>query len=90
MAGQCHERAREPAVRIHQLMKILISDNNVKYDNVIMALAISHPDLMPKIRATYGFRMDYVRKLFSDMGYRGKELYLRTRMFTEFPDSSPI
>ncbi len=90
MASQCHERAREPAVRIHQLMKIFISDDHGKYDNVIMALAISHPDLMPKIRATYGFRMDYVRKLFSDMGYRGKELSLRTRMFTEFPDSSPI
>lgn len=74
----------EPVERLKQLMKIIISEEHGKYDNVIAALAIQNIALNHKVQATYEFRMNYLRKLFSDMGYRGKDLSVHTRMCVAF------
>ncbi len=73
-----------PTEQLKQLMKIVILDGHARYDSVVTALAIQNPDLTPKIQATHEFRMSYVRNLLSALGYRGKELSVRTRSFVAY------
>ncbi len=74
----------EPAERLKQLMKLIVLEEHAKYDNVVSALSVQNIALKPKVQATHEFRMDYVRKLFSAMGCRGKELSMRTKMCVAF------
>ncbi len=73
-----------PTEQLKHLMKIVILEGHARYDTVVTALGIQNPDLTPKIQATHEFRMRYVRSLLSAMGYRGKELSVRTGMFVGY------
>jgi len=79
-----------PEARLRGLMKMVISEQHVLYDGAMTALTILNPGLRPKVQASYEFRVAYVRKCFSAMGYRGKDLSTRTRVFVAFMTSEPL
>jgi len=79
-----------PEVQLASLMKMVISEEHSLFDGAITALTIQNPDLTPKVQAGYEFRIGYIRKLFSTMGFRGKDLTTRTRMFVAFMTSESI
>ena len=79
-----------PETQLKSLMKTVIAEQHVLFDGAITALAIQNPDLRPKVQASYEYRITYVRKCFSDLGFRGKELSVRTRIFVAFMTSEPL
>jgi len=79
-----------PGTQLRSLMKMVIAEHHVLFDGAITSLTIQNPDLRPKVQASYDFRIAYVRKRFSAMGFRGKELSVRTRMFVAFMTSEPL
>ena len=79
-----------PETQLRSLMKMVITERHVLFDGAITALTIQNPDLRPKVQASYDLRIAYVRKCFSALGFRGKELSARTRMFVAFMTSEPL
>ena len=79
-----------PETQLISLMTMVISERHVLFDSAVTALTILNPDLKPKVQASYNFRVEYVRKRFAAMGFRGKDLTARTRMFVAFMTSEPI
>ena len=79
-----------PETQLRRLMEMVIAEHHVLFDGAITALTIQNPDLRPKVQASYKYRMAYVRRRFSAMGFRGKELSVRTRMFVAFMTSEPL
>ena len=79
-----------PEKRLSSLMKMVIAEHHVLFDGAITALTMQNPDLKPKVRASYDFRIAYIRKCFSAMGFRGKDLSTRSRMFVAFMISEPL
>ena len=80
----------EPEKRLSSLMKMVIAERHVLFDGAITALTLQNPDLKPKVQASYEFRVTYIRKQFSAMGFRGKDLSTRARMFVAFMTSEPL
>ena len=79
-----------PEAQLNSLMKMVISEQHVLFDSAVTALTIQNPDLKQKVQTSYDFRVDYVRKRFAAMGFRGKDLSARTRMFVAFMTSEPL
>jgi len=76
-----------PEVQLASLMKMVISEEHSLFDGAIATLTMQNPDLRPKVQAAYKFRTSYIRKRFSAMGFRGKDLSTRTRIFVAFMSS---
>lgn len=70
--------------RLRELMQLVIVEDHNRFDAVLSVLAIQNPSLKPKLHAAYEFRINWVRKRFQELGYRGEDLALRTRMFVAF------
>ena len=79
-----------PEKRLRSLMKMVIAEHHVLFDGAITTLTIQNPALKPKVQASYDYRIAYVRNCFSALGFRGKELSVRTRMFVAFMTSEPL
>ena len=79
-----------PEAQLTSLMKIVIAERHALFDGAITGLTMQNPDLRPKVQASYYFRIAYVRKQFSAMGFKGKDLSARTRMFVTFMVSEPL
>ena len=90
VANRLDEDGGGPETQLRSLMKMVIAERHVLFDGAITALTIQNPDLRPKVQASYDFRIAYVRKCFSALGFRGKELSVRTRMFVAFMTSEPL
>jgi len=79
-----------PEKRLNSLMNMVIAERHVLFDGAIAALTMQNPDLKPKVQASYEFRVAYIRQQFSAMGFRGKDLSARARMFVAFMTSEPL
>ena len=79
-----------PDNRLSSLMKMVIAEHHVLFDGAITTLTIQNPDLKPKVQASYEYRINYIRKQLSAMGFTGKDLSTRARMFVAFMTSEPL
>jgi len=79
-----------PEEELRSLMEMVISEEHSLFDGAITALALRNPDLRKKVQECYDFRIGFVRKRFSALGFRGKELSARTKMFVAFMTSEPV
>ena len=79
-----------PDNRLSGVMKMVIAEDHVLFDGAITALTVQNPDLKSKVQASYEFRLAYIRKQLSTMGFRGKDLSTRARMFVAFMTSEPL
>jgi AcrR family transcriptional regulator len=70
--------------RLRALVHEVISKNLTQYDFVMQALAIQEPVVARAIGKVYRRRMAYVASLFAEMGFRGRQLELRTEAFVTY------
>lgn len=70
-----------PEERLRALMQMLVGFRRGYYDVAVRAWAAFDARAARAVRHTDKVRHDYVESLFREIGYRGKELETRTRLF---------
>jgi AcrR family transcriptional regulator len=71
----------EPKVRLEKVMKMVQEHDLGRYDLAIRSWA-KHDDMAQEIvQLVTKTRLDFLRQIFSDMGFEGDELEMRTMLF---------
>ena len=70
--------------RLLMLMEQIVKRQLGRYDIAIRAWAAHDGSASRTVRKADRFRMEYVQSLFSEMGFAGDELALRTRAFVVY------
>lgn len=70
--------------RLLALVHKVIDDNLTEYDFIMQALAIQEPVVARAIKKVYSRRVEYVGSLFAEMGFRGRQLEMRTEAFVTY------
>jgi AcrR family transcriptional regulator len=70
--------------RLMTLMEKIVSAGLARYDVAVRAWAKHDAIAARLVKKADQFRMDYVRSLFADMGFKGEELEMRTRAFVVY------
>lgn len=75
---------RDPRVQMRRLMELVVREDLSRYDLAMRTLATQEPGVAAVVRRVDRTRMATVRSLFAEMGYRGRELETRTRIFVGY------
>ena len=70
----------DPEKRLYKTMVVILDRDLAKYDLAIRDWAARDPDAAKAIRLVYRKRLEFVRGIFSDLGFRGQQLEMRTRL----------
>ncbi|UCH48809.1 MAG: TetR/AcrR family transcriptional regulator [Betaproteobacteria bacterium] len=70
--------------RLLALMEKIIVGKLARYDFAVRAWAKHDPAASRIVRKADQFRIDYVRSLFAEIGFKGEELDMRTRAFVVY------
>ncbi len=70
--------------RLFELMKLLYKEKLARYDLAFRGWASQEPKVAKVVKKVDEQRLSYVRSLFADMGFRCRELKMRTRTFVTF------
>jgi len=70
--------------RLLWLMEILQQGQLGRYDMAVRAWAAQEPNLAARVARVDIGRLDYLRSIFAEIGFRGAELDMRTRLFVGF------
>jgi AcrR family transcriptional regulator len=73
-----------PEKQLYYLMEWVLVNKGGDYDLAIRALVEHEPELRPIVRKADTLRFEYVRNLFKKIGFRGKELDIRTKLFVVY------
>ena len=63
---------------------MILEHDLTKYDLAIRDWAARDPAAAKAVRSVYRMRLDFVRSIFSDIGFRGRQLEMRTRLFVAY------
>ena len=78
-----------PRKRLKDAIEIISNYELAKYDLAIRGWAATDTSALAAVRRVYKIRMDYIRSIFSSMGFLGTNLEMRTRMFVCYYSWSP-
>ena len=70
--------------RLLELMIFITKNQLARYDSSIRALAHNEPKLTKRIQNIFESRIQYVSSLFADMGCKGADLEMRSRITVMF------
>jgi len=70
-----------PKQRLEQTMRMIQEYGLTKLEVVVRAWAQSDPIAAKVLNNVYKMRMDFLREIFKDLGFRGDELEMRTQLF---------
>jgi AcrR family transcriptional regulator len=70
-----------PESRLERLMQMVQDHKLAKYDIAIRAWAEYDPLAAKVVADVYQRRLDYIGQTFKELGFRGDELEMRTRLF---------
>ena len=62
-----------------RLVQAIFDLDATRFDMPIRSWAMQEPEIADLVRRTDRFRLDYINKLFGDMGFRGRERAARAR-----------
>lgn len=71
----------DPKKRIYETMVMILDHDLTMYDLGIRDWASHDSDAAEAVRAVYGMRLEFVQRIFSELGFRGQQLEMRTRLF---------
>jgi AcrR family transcriptional regulator len=71
----------DPKKRLYQTMLMILEHDLAKYDMVIRNWANHDPTAAKAVRQVTRMRLDFLRSIFSELGFRGRQLEMRTRLF---------
>ena len=74
----------DPKKRLYETMVMILDHDLTKYDLAIRDWAAHDPAAAKAVRSVYRMRLDFVRSTFSDLGFRGRQLEMRTRLFVAY------
>lgn len=78
-----------PEARLLALMRLLYQRRITGLEIAMRAWATRNSIVSQGIQATDKLRFEYVRGIFQDMGFRGRDLDLRTRLFVVYHGGEP-
>lgn len=93
VAEAVSELEGKPEEKLRFLMEALIERGSTSMDIPIRALGRIEPGIMDVIREVDEIRLQTLRTIFSEMGFAGDELEMRTRVFVtchSFDDSLSV
>jgi AcrR family transcriptional regulator len=67
--------------RLLALMETISRKELQKHDLPMRALGIKYPKIAKIVKKVDNQRLDFVRRIFAEMGFKGEELEMRTRAF---------
>ncbi len=67
--------------RLLEIMKRVSDENLAKYDLAMFAWAKMDSKAQEAVEQVIKLRCDFIRKIFTDLGFKGDELEMRTRLF---------
>lgn len=70
-----------PLQRLEKIMEMIIDADLTRFELEMQAWAKSDARIMKKIQQVYEMRLDFSRDIFRELGFKGVELEVRTRMF---------
>jgi hypothetical protein len=70
-------------------MQLLREGRLGRHDAAVRAWALQERGLAERIASVEESRLAYLRSIFSEMGFRGGELEMRTRLFVVFHSMEP-
>ena len=73
--------AGPPRSRLKQAMEIFIDRDLTLYEAAIHTWAEMDPDIAKRVRQVHRQRMKFLKQIFSELGFTGDELEMRTRLF---------
>jgi AcrR family transcriptional regulator len=73
-----------PVERLVAVAEAVIHHQGAKYDIAMHAWALRDPKVAQAVERAEKIRFDYLRSLFREIGFRGRELEIRTRTFVVY------
>lgn len=74
----------DPQKRLYRTMVMILEHDLAKYDLAMRAWAAHDPTAAKAVRMVSRMRLDFARSIFSDIGFRGRELEMRIRLFVGY------
>ena len=78
------EAKGDASERLLELMIFVTRKRLARYDTAILSLAHNEPHVSNQIAEVFESRIKFVASLFAEMGYKGLDLELRSRMIVTF------
>ncbi|MHC4802550.1 MAG: TetR/AcrR family transcriptional regulator, partial [Planctomycetota bacterium] len=74
-------RAERPLERLRGIMEMVVDHDLTRYDLAMRSWAARDPRAARAFRRVYKTRLDFVGAAFAELGFKGDELEMRTRLF---------
>lgn len=71
----------DPEARLYQMMLMILENDLTKYDLAIRDWAAHDAAAAKAVEHVYQMRLEFVQAIFSEIGFRGQDLEMRTRLF---------
>jgi hypothetical protein len=71
----------EPAERIKKTAYAVLDYNLTKYDLQLRGWAKEDPIVAKEVNRVFNLRFEFLKKAFSELGFKGEDLEMRTRLF---------
>ena len=71
----------DPHKRLHTVTEMVWKHNLAKYDLAIRTWAKHDPLAKRAVKKVNKIRMNYIRKIFTELGFKGDDLEMRTMLF---------
>ena len=71
----------KPKKRLYRTMKMILENDLTRLEVPIRASAEKDPVAMELVNRVYQKRLDFLRSIFSDLGFEGEDLEMRTHLF---------
>ena len=74
-------REASPRARLEQTLLMILENDLTRYELPVRAWAESDPGIARRVGQAYRKRLDFLREIFRELGFRGDELEMRARLF---------
>jgi AcrR family transcriptional regulator len=74
-------RECDPRDRLERIMEMIVNHDLVSYEIEMRAWAKTDPKIARKVFRVYRLRLNFIREIFTELGFEGDDLEMRTRLF---------